>query len=112
MRRTLMVVNGVFMNSKMWGIDMGLERYSEFIKSSKGALVFVPGWSEENLTGSWRIHKPIVNPEKCTKCNICWLYCPDGVITKDKIEINYNYCKGCGICAEECPVDAIIMSKE
>jgi pyruvate ferredoxin oxidoreductase delta subunit len=27
-------------------------------------------------------------------------------------EQNYYYCKGCGICAKECPVDAISMVQE
>jgi pyruvate ferredoxin oxidoreductase delta subunit len=30
----------------------------------------------------------------------------------NKAVINFDYCKGCGICAEECPVDAIEMSRE
>ena len=29
-----------------------------------------------------------------------------------EIEIDYDYCKGCGICAEECPADAIVMERE
>ncbi|MFQ5885170.1 MAG: 4Fe-4S binding protein, partial [Thermoplasmata archaeon] len=39
---------------------------------------------------------------------------PDACIERDgdKIEINLKYCKGCGICAEECPVKAIIMVRE
>jgi pyruvate ferredoxin oxidoreductase delta subunit len=28
------------------------------------------------------------------------------------IDIDYDYCKGCGICANECPVDAIKMVEE
>jgi len=28
------------------------------------------------------------------------------------ITINMDYCKGCGICAEECPTDAIQMVAE
>jgi pyruvate ferredoxin oxidoreductase delta subunit len=32
----------------------------------------------------------------------------DGV----RVEVNYDYCKGCGICAQECPVKAISMVPE
>jgi pyruvate ferredoxin oxidoreductase delta subunit len=71
--------------------------------------------SEEYLTGDWRGEdKPVLNNEKCTRCLICWIYCPDIAINwngKD-VAINYDFCKGCGICAKECPVEAIEMMKE
>jgi 2-oxoacid:acceptor oxidoreductase delta subunit (pyruvate/2-ketoisovalerate family) len=42
--------------------------------------------------------------------------CPDLAITKNgsngQIEIDYNYCKGCGICAAFCPKGAIKMALE
>ncbi|MBN2620877.1 4Fe-4S binding protein [candidate division WOR-3 bacterium] len=68
-------------------------------------------------TGDWRSEKPIWDAEKCTHCLICWVYCPDSAITvKDgKVQgIDYRYCKGCGICAEECPpkIKAITMVRE
>ena len=54
-----------------------------------------------------------VDEKKCTGCELCWLYCPDAAIGKDKPpKIDYKYCKGCGICANECPVKAIIMVAE
>jgi pyruvate ferredoxin oxidoreductase delta subunit len=28
------------------------------------------------------------------------------------VDINYDYCKGCGICSRECPVEAIKMMEE
>ncbi len=42
------------------------------------------------------------------------MVCPDGSIdmVENKSVINYDYCKGCGICAEQCPVDAIAMKSE
>ena len=69
-------------------------------------------------TGDWRTYYPVVDPEKCIKCNICWKYCPDSAIypadrEKDEpISYDYEYCKGCGICAEECPKQAITMKVE
>ncbi|MFZ8855432.1 MAG: 4Fe-4S binding protein, partial [Thermofilaceae archaeon] len=30
----------------------------------------------------------------------------------DSVEIDYDHCKGCGICANECPVKAIAMVEE
>jgi len=62
-------------------------------------------------TGKWRTLRPILDKSKCTECQICWIFCPDAVISRDQ-EIDYKYCKGCGVCATECPTDAIIMEKE
>ncbi|MHA1419025.1 MAG: 4Fe-4S binding protein [Candidatus Heimdallarchaeaceae archaeon] len=69
-------------------------------------------------TGDWRTLKPVVDPELCIKCNICWKFCPDNAIyradkEKDQIiKFDYEYCKGCGICANECPSKAITMVSE
>lgn len=69
-----------------------------------------PGSYIENKTGTWRTFKPVLDNEKCTKCLLCWFYCPDGSIKRgERIEIDYDYCKGCGICANVCPVKAIEM---
>jgi pyruvate ferredoxin oxidoreductase delta subunit len=43
------------------------------------------------------------------------MYCPDRAVEKVEggaYEINYDVCKGCGICAEECPSEAIEMVEE
>jgi pyruvate ferredoxin oxidoreductase delta subunit len=70
--------------------------------------------SEVNKTGGWRTFKPVYDQEKCIKCGTCWLVCPEGCVTRrDGVyEPNYDYCKGCGICANECPVGAIEMVLE
>ncbi|GAI78058.1 unnamed protein product, partial [marine sediment metagenome] len=48
----------------------------------------------------------------CNSCDNCWLVCPDVAISKKngEYEVNYDYCKGCGICKEECPRGAITMA--
>lgn len=48
----------------------------------------------------------------CFHCDNCYAYCPENAIIKHEdgtLEINYDYCKGCGICATECPCGAIKM---
>ena len=42
------------------------------------------------------------------------MVCPDGVIFGEdkKYRADMDFCKGCGICAEECPVDDIEMVLE
>ena len=78
------------------------------------------GPGDAGRTGSWRVERPVINMDKCTPakrgkdaCYLCWLYCPDGVITKEtEPQIDLEYCKGCGICAQECPTNAIEMIEE
>jgi len=67
-----------------------------------------------NLTGYWRVMRPVVDKALCKKCTLCWKFCPDAAITLvDGIPmIDLRYCKGCGICAVECPSKCIIMVKE
>jgi len=79
-----------------------------------GAVVLEPGSSLKYKTGDWRAFRPFVEKEKCVNCLFCWIYCPDAaIVRKEKwVEVNYDYCKGCGICAKECPKEAIKMTEE
>ncbi|MCM8757278.1 MAG: 4Fe-4S binding protein [Candidatus Omnitrophica bacterium] len=66
-------------------------------------------------TGNWRSIRPVHHPEKCIHCLLCWIACPDSAIkVKDGRfqTIDYDYCKGCGICSHECPKKAIEMVPE
>ncbi len=71
-----------------------------------------------NKTGAWRTFRPVLHPENCINCNTCWKFCPDASIKlpdeslgEDTPTINYDYCKGCGICANECPVNRKVNRK-
>ena len=80
-----------------------------------GAIVTEPGSASKYKTGEWRSKRPIVDPGKCSKCGLCYVYCPEGCIRAAKeghFESNLYYCKGCGICAAECPKKAITMVEE
>jgi 2-oxoacid:acceptor oxidoreductase delta subunit (pyruvate/2-ketoisovalerate family) len=80
-----------------------------------GGLVLEPGSAIEYETGTWRAFRPIIELEKCTHCMFCWIYCPDGAILVEdsKVKgIDLKHCKGCGICAQECPRKVITMMEE
>ncbi len=52
----------------------------------------------------------------CFECDNCFGVCPDNAVIKlgtgKGFEINLDYCKGCGICVNECPSGSIIMIPE
>ena len=66
------------------------------------------------VNSGWRSIRPVINRAKCVGCEQCYLYCPDGVIAiKDgKAVIDYDFCKGCGICAKICKIGAIRIEAE
>jgi 2-oxoacid:acceptor oxidoreductase gamma subunit (pyruvate/2-ketoisovalerate family) len=47
----------------------------------------------------------------CNRCDRCVTYCPDGVLRRDGSDLvfDYDYCKGCGVCASECSRAVIYM---
>ncbi|MEM0073224.1 MAG: 4Fe-4S binding protein [Thermoplasmatales archaeon] len=89
-------------------------------------IAYVP--SSSNVLSSWRTSKPVIDYRKCTRCEICWKFCPDVAIdlipgddlpvanqkfkSLEAPSIDYDHCKGCGICSTECPFGAIEMVRE
>lgn len=65
-------------------------------------------------TGEWRAERPVVDRHRCVKCATCWVYCPTQCIVEKEawFEADLEICKGCGICAQECPQHAIRMVEE
>ncbi|MBO4364779.1 MAG: 4Fe-4S binding protein [Eggerthellaceae bacterium] len=70
----------------------------------------------------WRQVRPVIDPNVCTGCLQCYLYCPDGTIRKTHaakgdssqaaVFVDLDFCKGCGICKNVCKFEAISMVAE
>jgi NADPH-dependent glutamate synthase beta subunit-like oxidoreductase len=52
----------------------------------------------------------------CTECDNCLTFCPDAAVAHDEragiYTVDLSHCKGCGICAAECPRGAIVLVPE
>jgi len=52
----------------------------------------------------------------CFDCGNCYMYCPDNAVkissSTGRYEFDLDFCKGCGLCAKECPCHYIQMTLE
>lgn len=84
------------------------ERTLDISERLKGNALVKQGFTEETAV---REAQRCLGDVRCEYCDLCRLFCPDLAITrngnKGQIEIDYDFCKGCGICAAVCPKGAI-----
>lgn len=82
-----------------------------------GTTCFEGGYLVEKNAG-WRQVRPVIAAGACTGCLSCYMYCPDGAIRKTHADsgaavfVDYDFCKGCGICKSVCRFGAIEMRNE
>lgn len=87
----------------------------------RAAIIPEAGNSHDYNVGGWRSERPNHDMEACTNCMLCYIFCPDSAVRLENGQVvgfDYEHCKGCGICANECPTNpkfgrkAIYMSPE
>ena len=76
----------------------------------------------DEVVGGLTGEDALFEARRCMSCGNCFEFdncfgvCPDNAVLKLgpglRYEINLDYCKGCGICAQECPCGAIDMVAE
>src|SRR2546423_1726747 len=70
-----------------------------------------PGRNTTFKKWATRTMRPVVDFEKCIKCTLSWLQCPDSVfdVTPDGLyDANLEACCGCGVCEAVCPVEKCV----
>lgn len=77
--------------------------------------IVAPGNAVQRNTGTWRVERPEIDRDVCSRCQLCVLECPDAAMSLDRDGypvIDDEHCKGCMICAQLCPLRAIGRTKE
>ena len=69
----------------------------------------------------WDRERALQEAERCLSCGTCNMclqcvsFCPDASIRLDEdeasVRVDLDHCKGCGICAYECPRGIITMEE-
>jgi pyruvate ferredoxin oxidoreductase delta subunit len=80
-----------------------------------GGSIVDPGSARYNRTGDWRSIRPEWDFDKCVKCGVCAIFCPEGCIEMKADgypHADMEYCKGCTICAVECWTGCIDTKEE
>ncbi|MDP7651731.1 MAG: NAD(P)-binding protein [Rhodospirillales bacterium] len=95
------------------GADRTVRPTLELIHRQSGFAEIVGDLDEDNALFEARRCMSCGN---CFECDNCYAVCPDNAITKlgpgKRFEVKYDYCKGCAMCATECPCGAIEMLAE
>ena len=98
-REGIYVVGGSRRVKKRYGAIMDAENAALRVRELLGdGTISVPA------------NKAVLDTGKCTFCLTCFRCCPHGAIywtADNKPVISKVACQGCGICASECPMDAI-----
>ena len=114
--------SGFLQNDNVHFFPVRSNREGIFVAGSTREISGLPSaWTDveniavevRDLLGDGKISVPktkaVVNEDKCVICLTCYRCCPHGAIYwgDKKAIISPVACQGCGICASECPMDAI-----
>ena len=105
-----------FRNLNTWYYDDAPPRVQgqlDLLRRQTGFEEVEKGLTEENALFEAR---RCLSCGNCFECDNCYGVCPDNAVIKlgpgKRFRIDLDYCKGCGICAAECPCGAIKMVPE
>jgi pyruvate ferredoxin oxidoreductase delta subunit len=80
-------------------------------KPKEGGKGYVPERNPYFKKFTTRTMRPVIDFDRCVKCNLCWISCPDScfdVMPDGLFDANMEACCGCGVCEAVCPVEQCI----
>ncbi|MHA1571158.1 MAG: NAD(P)-binding protein [Alphaproteobacteria bacterium] len=105
-----------FDNLNTWYYDdapQTVQSALDIVRRQTGFEEVLKGLTEDNALYEAR---RCLSCGNCFECDNCYGICPDNAVIKlgpgKRFKFNYDYCKGCGMCAVECPCGAIKMVPE
>jgi len=85
-------------------------------KPMEGGKGYVPERNPYFKKYTTRTMRPVIDFDKCVKCTLCWIQCPDSCfdVTSDGLyDANMESCCGCGVCEAVCPAkECVTMVSE
>jgi NADPH-dependent glutamate synthase beta subunit-like oxidoreductase/ferredoxin len=106
--------------------SLNLHYYEPAPRAQEPALPVAQRTGDQEITAT--LNAPQISAEanrcfscgNCMACDNCWTLCPDSAVLKTEdiasdgshYVFDYDYCKGCGLCAHECPCGYIEMREE
>ncbi|MEM2238219.1 MAG: 2-oxoacid:acceptor oxidoreductase family protein [Candidatus Caldarchaeum sp.] len=97
-------------NNSLQPAESRVVELSYVVPSLSTAMILNLGNTVYKKTGAWRSVTPVIDYGKCTRCMVCYVYCPDSCISLEEDltpRIDYDNCKGCLVCFTECPIKAV-----
>ncbi len=92
-----------------------MEQTAKFSKKMIHCSLIESGKAEPFKPGQKVKALPEWDKDRCIRCGICYLYCPDGAVFRETdgfFDVEKTKCKGCGICHRECWFGVISMVEE
>lgn len=92
-----------------------MESTAKFTQKMVECSLLDKGKASPFSPGDKRGGLPRWDKDRCIRCGVCYLYCPDGAVYRTSdgyFEADEKKCKGCGICHRECWFGVICMEQE
>ena len=94
---------------------MVLESTAKFSQKMIECSLIDKGAAKPFKPGDRRNALPQWDKDRCIRCGVCYMYCPDGAVYREEtgfFDVDKDKCKGCGICHRECWFGVINMALE